>query len=610
MSFLETNKQNKDKKEPICSASLNTMMQLLHKSAQDAAYKVSKDFRILNSAVEKNGHEFKFAGAGKHVLVFYPVKDEYKVSKLVAVAKEYIHVMTGTKPSISYLSFNTITSQMTNSEEEKELKENIHYSSLADVIFSECNSRSSQESLMNMLFESSDSSTDPAYENFKTKTRDYDLQLAAKSGEKIRGYYLRFDVKTGQKFENTKPTAEQNAWTSILKTAKDILYNISVSKYDWKSGSVGEKHYLGNFIDSIIGKIDPGKLQTAVDQQLHKAPLGITMANIAVLPSASVANYLQKIITRAESDKIKTAEYVLAIKIDKRSKSYELVNVPLIADIVNKSIEKSIINKVFGVNRVTTDDVVLVNNYDDDIKDKYLNKYSRSYNNDYSSDDFKKYTPECREGIKKLTKIMLFKYFKNRIDVLADYAGDRRLQNGFTFSTPDSSTLSAIRDAPYSSNYSRIDLMIDYTNHDRSLIQNNANEIDSTLQSWTYNLSSGRYGLKNSVDRLLDPSLSAVLSAKVAPAFNIPPSSVINSRGQDIRPIVRKYRNDNINSTLSADIQDSLALISSINTNDLNSKASKNFINSGKTQYDCYLIPLQNIDYGDNKPKTLPDKMQ
>jgi len=38
-----------------------------------------------------------------------------------------------------------------------------------------------------------------------------------------------------------------------------------VSKYDWKTGSVGEKHYLGNFIDSILGKIDPGKLQASVD---------------------------------------------------------------------------------------------------------------------------------------------------------------------------------------------------------------------------------------------------------------------------------------------------------------------------------------------------------
>lgn len=86
---------------------------------------------------------------------------------------------------------------MTDSEKKKELKENIHHSSLADVIFSECNSRSSQESLMNMLFESSSSSTDPAYENFKSKTRDYDLRLAAGNNEKIRGYYLRFVVKTG-----------------------------------------------------------------------------------------------------------------------------------------------------------------------------------------------------------------------------------------------------------------------------------------------------------------------------------------------------------------------------------------------------------------------------
>lgn len=51
-------------------------------------------------------------------------------------------------------------------------------------------------------------------------------------------------------------------------------------------------------------------------------------------------------------------------------------------------------------------------------------------------------------------------------------------------------------------------------------------------------------------------------------------------------------------------------MISNIAVNDINAKASKSFINSNKTQYDCYLIPLANIDYGENKPKTLPDKIQ
>ena len=59
--------------------------------------------------------------------------------------------------------------------------------------------------------------------------------------------------------------------------------------------------------------------------------------------------------------------------------------------------------------------------------------------NDYSSDDFMTLTPECNSNLNKLTKIMMFKYFKNRIDVFSDYVGDRRLQNGFTFDKLDSS---------------------------------------------------------------------------------------------------------------------------------------------------------------------------
>ena len=100
---------------------------------------------------------------------------------------------------------------------------------------------------------------------------------------------------------------------------------------------------------------------------------------------------------------------------------------------------------------------------------------------------------------------------------------------------------------PYSSNYGRINLELQFTNHDRSLILNNIDSVKETLQTWTYNVSAVGYTLKNSVDKLLDSSMSAVLSTRVAPAFNIAPSSVINSRGHDIRPIVRKYSNDSIN---------------------------------------------------------------
>ena len=56
--------------------------------------------------------------------MFYPTKDEYKISKLVEVAKTYIHVFTGMKLKISYLNFNTITSNITADEQKKTVSEN------------------------------------------------------------------------------------------------------------------------------------------------------------------------------------------------------------------------------------------------------------------------------------------------------------------------------------------------------------------------------------------------------------------------------------------------------------------------------------------------------
>ena len=73
MGFIETNKKNEDLKVPVCSVGVQNILQMLHLHSEEEAYKVSKDFKIFNSAIEQYGHELKFAGAGKHVLVFTPL---------------------------------------------------------------------------------------------------------------------------------------------------------------------------------------------------------------------------------------------------------------------------------------------------------------------------------------------------------------------------------------------------------------------------------------------------------------------------------------------------------------------------------------------------------
>ena len=143
----------------------------------------------------------------------------------------------------------------------------------------------------------------------------------------------------------------------MIKAAKQTLDGVSISKFDWKSGSEGQKHYLGNFINSILGKIDAEKLRTSVSDELQKKHRGI-MVHIDVMSSSELANFLRKRLTRDEADKIQKTEYTLGIKINKVEKGYEQINVPYIADVVNNSIEKSLINKMTGVNDISENDVV------------------------------------------------------------------------------------------------------------------------------------------------------------------------------------------------------------------------------------------------------------
>ena len=65
--------------------------------------------------------------------------------------------------------------------------------------------------------------------------------------------------------------------------------------------------------------------------------------------------------------KLKAAELALCTRVDKRDKSYKLYNSQAIADLVTASIQG--LFKKFK-NKVSKDDVIMVNNYSDDKKNK------------------------------------------------------------------------------------------------------------------------------------------------------------------------------------------------------------------------------------------------
>ena len=397
----------------------------------------------------------------------------------------------------------------------------------------------------------------------------------------------------------------------MIKAAKQTLDGVSISKFDWKSGSEGQKHYLGNFINSILGKIDAEKLRSSVADELQKKHRGI-MAHIDVMSSSELANFLRKRLTRDEADKILKTDYTLGIKINKVEKGYEQINVPYIADVVNNSIEKSLINKMTGVNDISEDDVILVNHYNDNLRDTYLNKYSRTYH-DYSMNELNEiHTPEYLHNEAKLAKILMFKYYKNRIDAYKKCKPSYDVQGGrYDFSKPLSSDLARIVNASYSTPLSSIYDMIDLKNQDFNVIENqityNPSDLSNALiNRWTYKSGST---LAKALNSLADPTSADALST-VAKAFNILSTRVITIHGNDIRPIVQKYNGDTVTNEVISAVN---SLIDSMKTDTQQQsdiKYNEEKAKSHRTEYDVYLVPLENLVVKSSSPKTRPDLEQ
>ena len=612
MGFIETNKKNEDLKVPVCSVGVQNILQMLHLHSEEEAYKVSKDFKIFNSAIEQYGHELKFAGAGKHVLVFTPLKEGWKPRDLENVAETYVYNFTGQKINISFLQFRPIQRPMTPSEISKAAKakiaESVEEKNACFTLDANqlCTTAEVKNSLMQLLFEASVSSNKP----FKSKMTDFDKDLAEQNKEKVTGYFIRFNVITGEYEKKTQPSSIQKAWSSVINAAKQTLDGVSISKFDWKSGSEGQKHYLGNFINSILGKIDAEKLRSSVSDELQKNHRGI-MAHIDVMNSIELANFLRKRLTRDEADKIQKTDYTLGIKISKVEKGYEQINVPYIADVVNNSIEKSLLNKMTGVNDISEDDVILVNHYNDNLRDEYANKYNRTYH-DYSMNELNEiHTPEYLHNEAKLAKILMFKYYKNRIDAYKKCKPSYDVQGGqYNFSKPLSSDLARIVNASYSTSLSNIYDMIDLNNQDFNVIENqityNPSDLSNALIRWTYKPGTT---LTKALSSLTDPTSADALST-VARAFNIPLARVITSHGNDINPIVQKYNGDTVTNEVISAVN---SLIDSMKTDTQQQsdiKYNEEKAKSHRTEYDVYLVPLENLVVKGSSPKTRPDLEQ
>ena len=371
--------EDKDKKpaassediKSSCDISLNQIIIALH---FNALKKIGNDnIKIQNSAIDGDKEEnAKFYGAGQHIIAAIPLKsgslDETGIAKKDALQplQTYIQWFAGPDIKLSEDQLNALDM----SSDDKEKADDIEASKkdkVAGEKYEESNIYvpSFSQYLLLEDGEEAEASTDA---EAKPEEGTEDKPEASGNEEKAKGWYITFnlDIK-GQK---THPLAD-----ALKKFGKDLLEGFGVSTFDWRSGATGEVKTIGDMLDSldaVFGKIDPDELIKKYDDNLKKKfPQG--EARSQIWDTKTINQHLKKQLDSKAKSKLKEAELALCTRVDKRDKSYKMYNSQLIADTVTASIQG--LFKKFK-NKIDKKDVIMVNNYSDDKKDKEEKQYT------------------------------------------------------------------------------------------------------------------------------------------------------------------------------------------------------------------------------------------
>lgn len=357
---------------------LKDIIVALHAKALDEV-KSEADVVVKNSMIDGEGKNAKFYGAGNHLVVAIPKDKDTKLlkSKALAVLSKYIQWFVGpdikvTKDDLYELEDDNETNIQTTKKETKhdvdsdeEPNESIKIPSFADFLLLE----DGEETAVGNATETvSDASGETGAENdvANAQSEENSTKASEKDGESSSGYYISYQVDI--KGQPSHPLKD-----ALKKMGTDLLKGFGVSVGSWRSGSSGEVKTLGdltNALADVFGSIDPGELETNLQHEL-RSEFRDSQSDVKVIDTKTILSHLSKFIPSNDKAKIKPVEMAVTVKVNKNDKSYKLFNKQAIADMVTKSI--SGIVKKFK-NKIDAKDVVLVNNYSDNAREK--NKFN------------------------------------------------------------------------------------------------------------------------------------------------------------------------------------------------------------------------------------------
>lgn len=389
-----------------CEISLKDIIVQLHTKALEKAVEKGPEYTIQNSAIDGEGKNATFYGAGTHLIAAIPKKnsglDKNTIPKDIALAmlQEYVQWFVGPdlKTALTEKDLIPLENENSGATEDTSKKKTDIEKSRGSAEGSEKVSTASKEkykesveevkvpSFYSYLFEDAEDGSDSDKEDTGSDSGDSEAdedkdnnaeddnsednseETDEKSSDEASGYYISYKMHIDGQTDH--PLAD-----ALKKFAKDLLRGFGFKVGSWRTGAMGDAHTIGGLMDGfdeVFGKIDAKELEANYSEEVKKAAPD-SDAGIKVIDSQTIVKHLKKHLSGQDIKAIKGAEFAVCTKVNKQDKSYKIYDRQFIADKITRAI-KGLFKKF--KNSVSKDSVILVNNYEENKKERGEVKYT------------------------------------------------------------------------------------------------------------------------------------------------------------------------------------------------------------------------------------------
>ena len=364
--------------KPIIEIDVSQIFIELHNIALENSQ--LENYVLINSAVIGDNSQEKFTGTGKQVIQVI-LKDSNGVvdkNKCLNILQNYLKFYINFKDTLTDNDiFPIYRKKITNNESVycRNTKLKNLFGKQTNISF-----------LVNKLFES---------------TQEHDEEIAKQNNSVLIGYQLGYGIETATDTNWKKRIlgSVKNYAEKKLDLSKDnisgiynsVVNSISTPEIGLKFSSLwggggGEVSIGGKKLNINLDykSINANDLVSAVKTNfaIDKGFPGIT-PEITVIDSKSLISYFKD--NKELKTKLSGINLSLVIKIIKNNKSYNLINKKSIAKIVNSSIEERGLGKITGPNKISQDQIVYINNYDNTSNDQNIDSTSNNTNSNKNS---------------------------------------------------------------------------------------------------------------------------------------------------------------------------------------------------------------------------------